>query len=147
MSDTGADFVGGCLCGAVRFRSTAPPLTTRYCWCRDCQYFAAGNATVNCVFPRECVTIDGETRAYESRAASGNLMRRHFCPTCGTPLFSLAESRPGWVIVRAGVLDDPNRAEPAGSIWVASAPRWACVDPDLEQVPGQPSPPPSTPPR
>ena len=50
MTETGADIEGGCLCGAVRFRSTAAPVATRYCWCRDCQYWASGNATVNVVF-------------------------------------------------------------------------------------------------
>ena len=30
MTETGADIRGGCLCGAVRFRSTAAPLATRH---------------------------------------------------------------------------------------------------------------------
>jgi len=145
MTGTGADIAGGCLCGAVRFRSAAPPLATRYCWCRDCQRFAAGNATVNVIFPSEAVVVEGETAAYESLADSGNRMRRRFCPTCGSPLFSQSEARPHWIIVRAGALDDPNLAEPSGSIWVTSAPRWACVDPDLEQVERQPAPPPPPP--
>jgi len=143
MTGTGADIAGGCLCGAVRFRSTAAPLATRYCWCRDCQHFAAGNASVNVIFPSEAVTVEGETAAYESLADSGNRMRRRFCPKCGSPLFSQSEARPHWIIVRAGALDDPNLAEPSGSIWVASAPRWACVDPDLPQVARQPAPPPA----
>ncbi len=140
MTETGTDIVGGCLCGAVRFRSTAPPMATRYCWCRDCQRFAAGNATVNVLFPAEAVTIEGETTDFQSRAASGNAMHRRFCPKCGTPLFSQAEARPHVLIIRAGALDDPNIAEPAGSIWVSSAPRWACVAADLPQIPGQPPP-------
>jgi hypothetical protein len=143
MTGTGADITGGCLCGAVRFRSTAAPTATRYCWCRDCQHFAAGNATVNVIFPREAASFEGEVSTYESQAASGTRMSRGFCPKCGSPLFSLAQSRPQWLIVRAGVLDDPNLAEPSGSFWVASAPGWACIDPDLPQIPGQPAPPPA----
>jgi hypothetical protein len=144
MTGTGADIHGGCLCGAVRFRSTAAPLATRYCWCRDCQHFATGNASVNVIFPSEAVTIEGETAVYESLADSGNGMRRRFCPKCGSPLFSQSEARPHWIIVRAGALDDPDLAEPSGSIWVASAPRWACIAPDLPQVDRQPAPPPKT---
>ena len=140
MTQTGTDITGGCLCAAVRFRSTAAPLGVRHCWCRDCQHIAGGNATVNVIFPADAVSVEGETATYESRAASGNLMRRRFCPQCGSPLFSQSEARTHLIIVRAGALDDPNAIEPAGSIWVASAPRWACVDPDLPQIPGQPPP-------
>ena len=134
---TGTDITGGCLCGAVRFRSTAAPLSTRYCWCRDCQHFAGGNATVNAVFPREAVTIEGDTSVYESVAASGSVMRRSFCPKCGSPLFSEAEPRPHLIIVRAGALDEPDLVQPSVSIWVSQAPRWACIDPDLPQFPQQ----------
>jgi hypothetical protein len=143
MTETGADITGGCLCGAVRFRSTAAPLSTRYCWCRDCQRIGGGNATVNVIFPSEAVTIDGETAAYESVADSGNRMRRRFCPRCGSPLFSQSEARPHWIIVRAGALDDPDLAQPSGSIWVSSAPRWACIAPDLPRIDKQPPPPPA----
>lgn len=140
MTGNGTDIQGGCLCGAVRFRSTAPPLATRYCWCRDCQHWAAGNATVNVVFSRPEVTIEGEVAVYESAAASGTGMRRSFCPKCGTPLFSEAEPRPHLIVIRAGALDDPDLAEPSAVIWAASAPRWACIDPDLPHIPGQPGP-------
>jgi hypothetical protein len=140
MTATGADITGGCLCGAVRFRSTAAPITTRYCWCRDCQRFAAGNATVNVVFAKPAVTVEGEIAGYDSIADSGAKMRRSFCPKCGTPLFSEAEARPHVIIVRAGALDDPNLAEPSAAIWTSSAPRWACIDPDLTQFPVQPPP-------
>ena len=87
MPETGADITGGCLCGAVRFRSTAAPIATRYCWCRDCQGFAAGGATVNVIFSSNAVTIEGPTTDYASTADSGNRMHRRFCPSCGTPLF------------------------------------------------------------
>ena len=135
MTGTGADITGGCLCGAVRFRSTAPPIATRYCWCRDCQRFGAGNATVNVVFPSEAVTVEGEVAVYESLADSGSRMRRSFCPNCGSPLFSEAEPRPHLIIIRAGALDDPGAVQPATTIWASSAPHWACVDADLPQFP------------
>ncbi|HEY4030593.1 MAG TPA: GFA family protein [Caulobacteraceae bacterium] len=140
MAEAGVDITGRCLCGAVRFRSSAAPLAARFCWCRDCQRFAAGNATVNVVFARPSVTIEGETSAYESVADSGMAMRRSFCPECGTPLFSEALSRPQLIIIRAGALDDPDLAEPSAAIWTSSAPRWACIDPELKQFPAQPPP-------
>jgi len=130
---------GGCLCGLVRYRIAAQPLGVRLCWCRVCQYLAAGNATVNIVVPSEAVSIAGELREFRSVADSGNVMFRRFCPTCGTPMFSQAEIRPHQLIVRAGTLDEPNRIKPTTAIWTDSAPPWACFDPALATVPRQPT--------
>ena len=129
---------GGCLCGAVRYTASAEPVVIRACWCRVCQFFAAGNATVNLAFPSEAVTITGELRDYPSTADSGNRMHRRFCPVCGVHVFSEAESRPHLIIVRAGTLDDPSIAAPSGVIWTSSAPTWAHIDPELQQFEGQP---------
>jgi len=79
---------GGCLCGAVRYRTEAEPIVARLCWCRVCQYFATGNAAVGVCLPSAGLSVVGETRDYASVADSGNRMHRRFCPTCGTHLFS-----------------------------------------------------------
>lgn len=131
---------GGCLCGAVRYKANAEPLVVRACWCRLCQYIAAGNATINLAFPSEAVTITGELSDYESMAESGRHMHRRFCPACGVHLFSEAEERPHLIIIRAGTLDDPSIAVPSGNIWTSKAPEWACIDPHLPQFEGQPPP-------
>lgn len=131
---------GQCLCGAVRYRADAEPLATRLCWCRVCQYIGAGSATVNAIFPRAAVTIEGELRDYRSIADSGNVMHRRFCLHCGTHLFSEAESRPQVIIVRIGTFDSPGDHPPQQIIWAGSAPAWACLDDSLPQVAGQPPP-------
>jgi hypothetical protein len=125
---------GGCLCKAVRYQSTADPKITRVCWCRDCQYLAAGSGTVNVFFPSETFTVAGETHTYTSVADSGNVVRRRFCPSCGTPLFTAADVRPHLIGVRAGSLDDPNVVQPAMTIWTASAPRWACISESIPRI-------------
>jgi hypothetical protein len=131
-------YTGRCLCGQVRFRAQAALLLARACWCRDCRYWASGNAALNVVFGTETLTIEGDFAEFASQADSGNRMVRSFCPTCGTPLFSKAESRPHLTIVRAGALDDSELARPSMSIWTDSAPSWAHIDPDLPSTPGQP---------
>jgi hypothetical protein len=136
---------GGCLCRAVRYRISAPPMVTRMCWCRLCQYLAAGNATVNACFATDAVTVEGTLADYRSVADSGNVMHRRFCPVCGTQVFSEAEARPHLTFVRVGTLDDPEVARPAMTIWTSSAPSWACIDPVLPRVERQPPPPKSVP--
>ena len=131
---------GGCLCGAVRYESSAPPLVTRVCWCRLCQYLGAGSGTVNVCFKTESFAIHGATTDYSSIADSGNVLHRRFCPTCGTPLFSAAETRPHLIFARAGTLDDPEQAQPSVTIWTSAAPSWACIADDLPRVELQPPP-------
>jgi len=134
------EITGGCLCKAVRFRITAPPITMRLCWCRVCQYIAAGNATVNVVFSSDAIKIDGELRDYRSVADSGNAMHRRFCLQCGTHLFSESEARPHLIIVRNGALDDTELARPGATIWTTQAPEWAWIDETLPRHTGQPPP-------
>lgn len=131
---------GGCLCKSVRFSVDGPPLTARVCWCRLCQYLGAGNGMVSVGFSSETLDVQGSVTWFESIADSGNRMARGFCPACGTPLFSAAQSRPHLVFIRAGALDDPDLMAPQMSIWTAEAPEWACFDPDIPQIPGQPPP-------
>jgi hypothetical protein len=131
---------GGCQCGAVRYRVEGPPVTARACWCRLCQKLGAGSGTVNVGFLTEGFVVEGVTSDYVCAADSGAILHRRFCPICGTPLFSAAESRPHMVFVRAGSLDDPEIAQPEVTIWTAKAPSWACIDADLPRVEGQPPP-------
>lgn len=140
MSEPTLPITGGCLCKAVRYFVSAPPILVRQCWCRDCQYWASGSATVNVVFPVEHVTVTGPLSTFVSHADSGNRMTRGFCTTCGTPVTSAADSRPALIILRAGTLDDTSIARPSLSIWTESSPSWAHHHPDLPTTPRQPPP-------
>ena len=131
---------GSCLCRAVRYSIDGAPVTTRYCWCRVCQYYGAGNATISACFKRDTVTIEGETKDYVSVAHSGSIMHRRFCATCGTQMFSEAEQRPHLIFVRVGTFDNPELTRPIASIWTSSAPHWACIDEGLPRIEGQPPP-------
>ena len=134
------EITGGCLCRAVRYRSTGTPIVTRVCWCRVCQYIAAGNATVNVCFRRADVSIEGSLSDFRSIADSGNIMHRRFCPLRGTHLFSEAEARPHLVFIRAGTLDDRELVKPAATIWTSQAPGWACISTELPNIAAQPPP-------
>jgi hypothetical protein len=95
---------------------------------------------VNSCFRKASFSVTGDAADYFSTSDSGNRMRRRFCPACGTPLFSEAESRPHLIFVRVGTFDDPDVAQPALTIWTASAPSWACFDAETPRIEGQPPP-------
>lgn len=139
MSDSALPIAGGCICGAVRYSISTPPIASRQCWCRDCQYLGAGSSTVNVIFNAGDVSITGELRTFVSLADSGSTMTRGFCPTCGTPVTSASSARPQFLILRAGTLDHTGIATPSMNIWTDSAPRWAHLDPDLPATPAQPT--------
>ena len=50
---------GGCLCGAVRYSTTAEPLTSTVCHCRDCQRFSGSAFGTLLYVPKEALTIEG----------------------------------------------------------------------------------------
>jgi hypothetical protein len=130
---------GRCFCGAVRFQFSEAPVVVRACWCRDCQYLSSGNASINAFFKPESFKLEGEVGEYVSKADSGTVKRRRFCPKCGTQLFSEAQNR-DLIAVRVGALDDREVGGPVSYIWMASAPSWGFADPKLPNCEGQPAP-------
>ena len=135
-------YTGRCACGAVTLQITAKPITTRQCWCRQCQKIAAGSATNNAILPAEAVHIDGTLAASSWTAASGNTLTFYFCPACGTQVYAQSSARPHLKTVRFGMLGTGHGLRPQMVIWTADAPDWAQIDPSLPQYPGQPPAPP-----
>jgi hypothetical protein len=139
-------YTGRCACGKVTLQIGAAPLTTRQCWCRQCQALAAGGATNNAIFAAEAVQIDGPLAASTWQAASGNTLTFHFCPACGTQVYAQSSARPTMKTVRFGVIDQPHDLAPQAVIWTDDAPAWAVFDPALERFARQPpAPAPSSP--
>lgn len=128
---------GHCLCGAVKYQISAEPVATRICWCRDCQHLAA-NGTVNIIVPSTALAITGELHVFAKTADSGNFIERKFCPNCGTHLFANSSGRPHFTVVRVGTLENPSSVKPSANIWTSSAPHWACLNAELEQITHQP---------
>lgn len=143
MGDGLAPYTGGCACGAVRLTIDAQPVTTRQCWCRQCQQIAAGGPTTNAVFATDAVTIVGQLENNGWTSAAGNSLTFHFCPSCGTQIYAQSSARTHLKTVRFGALNKGHGLAPEMVIWTEDAPTWAVLDPALEQWPQQPPPPPA----
>ena len=50
---------GGCLCGQVRYRTTAAPLRITICHCKFCQRLTGSAYLVEPIFSREQVVFEG----------------------------------------------------------------------------------------
>jgi hypothetical protein len=134
-------YTGRCLCGAVTATIAGEPVTTRQCWCRQCQQIAAGSPTTNAIFATADVTLTGELATAGYVAASGNRLTRSFCASCGTQVMAQSSARPEFRTIRFGFLDPGHGLRPAATIWTDDAPDWATIDPATEQFPRQPPPP------
>jgi len=121
---TSGSFVGGCLCGAIRYVAAGAPSVQGNCHCRDCRRVSGSAYAPTLFFPMDAVTLSSEPAWYESIGGSGNPIRRGFCATCGTQLFGRPALRPGMIGIRAGTLDDPELFEPKADLFVAHAPSW-----------------------
>ena len=123
---------GGCLCGAVRYTVTGAPLTSGICHCRNCQKQAGSAWSMLIGVPATALVVEGQVSTYVDSGDSGGTVRRQFCGTCGSPLFSHAEALPGMVFIKAGTLDDTSDFAPAAQYYMKSKQAWV----DLGAVPG-----------
>lgn len=124
---------GGCQCGAVRYECSAEPLFMGNCHCRDCQRSTGGAYAPMIGIPIAEVRITGEIRWYESRADSGSIAGRGFCPICGARLLAKSSADPTLLEIHAGSLDDPARFKPAEDIFTSSAQAWDYMNPGLRK--------------
>jgi hypothetical protein len=125
---------GGCLCGKIRYEADGESFLAIRCHCRDCQYVAGGEPTAVMSVGRGALRVQGEPRAYRSKADSGVGVFRSFCADCGTPLFAGNEKDADVIAIKLGSLDDPSRFAPAGHIWTSSAQPWHHIDPNAPIV-------------
>ena len=131
-------FTGGCLCGAIRYECTAEPVGAGHCYCRDCQKSAGSGHASTLFVPNAALTVSGEVKYYEKQADSGRAVRRGFCPSCGSQLFSRAAVLPDFVGIRAGSLDDPSWVKLTMAIYTSSAQPWDVIAQDLAVFPEMP---------
>jgi len=131
---------GGCLCGAIRYNVNAPVTALRACHCTHCQMTSGSGASVNAVVQsKDFVLTKGAPKRYSDKADSGRTLQRFFCGDCGSPIYSQRDSTPERVVVRAGTFDDSSGMKIATHIWTKSARPWSWIDPDTEQLPGNPA--------
>jgi hypothetical protein len=123
-------FQGGCLCGAVRYQGEAEQ-GGGHCHCIDCRKSSGTGHCSHMVAPDTEFRVIGNLTFYASRADSGNIVNRGFCPTCGSPVYSTNSGMPGMVFIRASTLDDPEVFQPQMVVYTRSAISWNPVQQDL----------------
>lgn len=103
---------GGCLCGKVRFTAAGRPYRVGLCHCLDCRKHHGALFHASAIFPETSVTITGEPQAYAGR---------HFCPTCGSSVFSRSDDE---IEINLGSLDAPDQFTPTYELWTIRRESW-----------------------
>ena len=121
---------GGCLCGAVRYEYAAEVGPANYCHCADCRRATGSAFNIGVrVVAREFRIIKGQPKGFTKTGDSGNELTRHFCPECGSPLFTSSPRHPDFYFLKAGCLDDPSVVRATHQNWMASRVDWATISP------------------
>ena len=105
-------FPGGCLCGKVRFVATGKPYRVGLCYCLDCRKHHGALFHASAIFPENAVSIEGETQSYAGR---------HFCPHCGSSVFSRSGDE---IEINLGALDAPDQFTPTYELWTIRREAW-----------------------
>ena len=122
-----AEYTGGCLCGAVRYGTSAEPARVGLCHCLDCRKSSGSIVAIFAAFPAGQVALSGETRL----APAGRAPGRRFCPRCGSPVYSHDEGSDE-IEIHAGTLDEPGRLAPTYELWtIRREPLWLPEMPHL----------------
>ena len=129
---------GGCACGAIRFKVSAPLMGVGVCHCTDCQKASGGGANYVALVPVGGFEVTkGEAKTYIRKAGSGKDVTRCFCGECGTPLWSRSSDGP-FVPVKLGAFDDNSDLTPGLHVYVDSAAPWHLMHEGLPRFPKMP---------
>ena len=129
------ELLGGCLCGAVRFRAAAlEGDVADYCHCSQCR--KASGAPVSAwiqVAPDRFALTQGKPRGFRSSARG----TRWFCPACGGPLY-MTDPQNRSVGIALGSLDDPSVVRPTVHGWAGARLPWLEIADDLPRFAADP---------
>lgn len=122
---------GGCLCGAVRFRTRGQLRAVVACHCSQCRRQSGHIWAATNVLDTD-LEIEGVHRLTWYSATEG--IRRGFCATCGSVLFWKMESR-DYTSIGAGAFDTPSGLRLESHIFCADKGDYYEIADGLPQFP------------
>jgi hypothetical protein len=117
-------FEGGCLCGAIRYRVTAPFSASGICHCRSCRKAASAPSLPFVTLPKAAFAI---TKGKPVDYRSSPPVLRSFCGACGSPLTYRNDRKPDHLDIMTCSLDDPDSVPPTFHVWTSHKPAWSVI--------------------
>jgi hypothetical protein len=104
---------GACRCGDVRLSVRGEPKRVGICHCTDCRQESGSAFTFYGIWP---------VAEFRRTGATSEFAGRHFCPRCGSRLFSVDDEE---AEIKLGVLAEaPTPLAPTYELWVKRRERW-----------------------
>jgi hypothetical protein len=123
MPDWKLPWEGGCRCGRVRIRVTAPPMMTMACHCLGCQTMSASAFSLSIALPKDGFEV---TQGDPVIGGLHGEPAHHFhCDWCKSWLFTRIEIGEGFVNLRPSTLDEHHWFEPFIETQTAEKLPWA----------------------
>jgi hypothetical protein len=119
---------GQCLCGNITYTCDAEPESMTYCHCDTCRRITGSAFNIGVGIPKEALKVSGNIK----RHTHTNGSTREFCPTCGSPLFTIG-SQTVWI--RAGSLDNAEALQPTRQMWTELSVPWAHIPTGISSYP------------
>jgi hypothetical protein len=117
---------GHCLCGQITYELSGDLIATAVCHCDHCQRQSGGAFSVNLIAMENQLSVSGELSTFEDRGEHGDAVYvyRHFCGTCGSPIYSAMIEPAGLIAVKAGTLADKSGVAPMVEAWCEHKQPW-----------------------
>ena len=120
--------LGGCACGAVRYRLRTGPLVVHCCHCRDCQRQTGSAFVLNALIETSRIEMaKGAPEPVPVPTDSGRPHDIHRCKLCRTALWSDYGRRTWLRFVRVGTLEEPASLPPDVHIFMRSRLPWVAL--------------------
>ena len=131
-----SQYLGGCLCGAVRYRSKADPLWAMHCHCSMCRRQSGGSLYTLVGFDSSTFEwVKGQPSVYRS----SDTAERGFCERCGSSLtWRRRDEQFSFEVfsVALGSLDKPEFIRPQSHNWTTTMLPWLKLNDDLKHFQG-----------
>lgn len=119
-------YQGSCLCDAVKYSIEGTIDSIIHCHCSLCRKSSGtAYATNGYVQTKDFVINKGQDNLTSFAFKPGRY--RHFCATCGSPIYSSNDNDPSRIRIRAGLIESDIAERPIAHIFTASKANWDSI--------------------
>ncbi|MGH8855531.1 MAG: GFA family protein [Telluria sp.] len=127
--------LASCSCGQLTASVTGDPVRNSICHCLACQRRTGSVFGQQARFPRENVTVSGQSTAYTRAGDEGPGTTFHFCPHCGATVYYQAVGQEAFVGIPVGAFADPDFPAPTVSVYEERMHAWVVPPAGAEHIP------------